>query len=385
MQSQGFSDINYRRRMINSSRQPSIVGTNPYGDYKAGSMNFESMDKRSLAMNTPIEDNNRSFDVYETKNAQAVPFGSHLSPGSTNFIDLHGQDVHYAPSAGIPGSQTLTRPASNYDGFENQAYRPDASTLQARHLHTEDSQKSLWQASSQQTLAMRGTDSVLELKRDINEQMMTVEPAQEHGDDSANTSDSQTTQSTEQEYQTMDQDYQTMDRTFTSPPTTFRPSTASGSHYGSSHNTSQATLQVHQAEHSIPSVPGYAKPFAHPQSGGGTMTRSDIPQRPYDPPPAPPTTGRPVSMAAASSSRSNTNTPRASRVLETSLDSDPHGSGAGRHVRSKSMQFLETNLDEDESESSGLVSNKTTTKLSRSMQLINGSLTVNSSLLETDM
>ena len=389
MQSQGFSDINYRRRMINSSRQPSIVGTNPYGDYKSASMNFESMDKRSLVMNSTIEDN-RSFDVYETKATQIAPFGSHLSPGSTNFIDLHGQDVHYAPSVNMPGAQTLTRPVSNYDGFENQAYRPDTSTMQAHQLHQEDSQRSLWQAASQQTLAMRGADSVLELKRDMNS---SKPGGLEQAEDSANTSES--TQSTEQEYQTMDQDYQTMDRTFTSPNSTFRPSVASNQNNGI---YGQATLQVHQEEHSIPSVPGYAKPFAHSQqqqqTSTNTLSRNEMqqPQRPYDPPPAPPgnpprannnSQARPASMVAASRP---TQTQRASRVLETSLDDDIGAAPqSSRHVRSKSMQFLETNLDEDNDESSGLVNTKTTTKLSRSMQLINGSLTVNSSLLETDM
>ena len=123
--------------MINSSRQPSIVGTNPYGDYKAGSMNFESMDKRSLVMNSTIEDNRSFGDVYEHRPAQVAPFGSHMSPGSTNFIDLHGQEVHYAPGGGATTAQhTMTRPTSTYDGFENQAYRPDNSAMQNQHqLH----------------------------------------------------------------------------------------------------------------------------------------------------------------------------------------------------------------------------------------------------------
>ena len=332
--------------MINSSRQPSIVGTNPYGDYKAGSMNFESMDKRSLVMNSTIEDNRSFGDVYEHRPAQVAPFGSHLSPGSTNFIDLHGQEVHYAPGGGASTAQhsTMTRPVSNYDGFENQAYRPDNGAVQNQHqLHTEDSQKSLWQAASNQTLTLRGADSVLELKRDLASQIDISkgkdQQQQQAGDDSANTSDSQTTQSTEQEYQTMDQDYQTMDRSFTSPPTTFRPSSAY------SHNTSQATLQVHQSDHSIPSVPGYAKPYAHSQAG--TINRNDLPSRPNDPPPEPPsskastTATRPVSMGAQTANgrtatigngRSRGSSVSRQQPLETSLDDDV-GAGSSRHVR----------------------------------------------------
>jgi len=79
-------------------------------------------------------------------------------------------------------------------------------------------------------------------------------------------------------------------------------------------------------------------------------------------------------------------------MLETSLDDPPPLSTSMRHNRSKSMQFLETNLDDDEG--SGLVAQNANSsasggnKLSRSMQLLNGggNLSVNSSLLlETDM
>ena len=356
MQSAGFSDVNYRRKMINSSRQPSIVGTNPYGEYKPNSMSFESLDKRSIALNSTVEDT-RSYDIYEARGSNPAPFGSHLSPGSTNFIDLHGQDVHYAPSG---ARVNATVHSTNYDGFENRAYRPETRQSQ---LHPEDSQKSLWQ-SSQHTL--RDADSVLELKRDLANLELP-----KHEDDAANTSDSQTTQSTDQEYQQMDQDYQTMDRNYASNQSTFRPP----KNYG--HSTT-ATLQLQQPQvNSIPSVPGYAKPFAHQDPHStlrGTMTR-ESPSRPFQPPPDPPssrprseyTPNRPFQPSSAS------------RVLETSMDDPPL-----RHNRSKSMQFLETNLDEDGGEVTGLVSQPA--KLSRSMQLLNGNLSVNSSLLlETDM
>ena len=387
VQSAGFSDINYRRRMINNSRQPSIVGTNPYGDYKASNMSFESIEKRSIAQ-TSVTEENRSFDIYEVRASNPAPFGSHLSPGSTNFIDLHGQEVHYQgqdvhyTQGGGSISATVHRASVNYDGFENQGYRTETRTSQ---FHPQDSQKSLWQAS-QPTLNMREADSVLELKRDLANQF---DPPKHEGEDSANTSDTQTTQSTDQEYQTMDQDYQTMDREYSRNHSTFRP--ASTAIYGHS-NT--ATLQLHQHPqpqqqiHSIPSVPGYAKPFAHPEPnfsaghGRGTLSR-EAPARPFQPPPEPPNP-RPRSEHVPSqnniSAQSSFQQPEPrSRRLESSLDEDP----PLRHSRSKSMQILETNLDEDGGESTGLVNQSA--KLSRSMHGINGNLSVNASLLETDM
>merc|ERR1719228_1294349 len=77
MQSAGFSDINYRRRMISNSRQPSIVGTNPYGDYKVAN-SFDSLEKQSLAMNSNV-DTNGSYDIYGGQNGNHTTLGSHLS------------------------------------------------------------------------------------------------------------------------------------------------------------------------------------------------------------------------------------------------------------------------------------------------------------------
>ena len=83
----------------------------------------------------------------------------------------------------------------------------------------------------------------------------------------------------------------------------------------------------------------------------------------YEPtslPPAPPPTGIP---------------------LETNFDQEPQ-SGQARILRTKSMgEILETNLDED-GDSTPILSNGH----SRSMQLLNsGKLSMNASLLETDM
>merc|ERR1719273_565725 len=231
VQSAGFSDINYRRRMVANSRQPSVVGTNPYGDYK-GTLSMDSFENRSLA-NTSAEDT-RSYDMYEGQNNQ-VPFGSHLSPGSQNFLDRH--EVHYTPGGATNNiNATVHRPGTNFEemAFENRAYRPETRQSQ---MHQEDSQGSLWNTNpDQQNLdnmsvgppgysskpAINSTieqaDSVLDFKRDLANQLAREAASNREAEDSANTSDTQTTQSTDQDYQTMDQDYHTMDK-----QSTFRP------------------------------------------------------------------------------------------------------------------------------------------------------------------
>ena len=403
IQSAGFSDINYRRKMISGSRQPSIVGLQPYAEKRNSS--FDSIEKRSSALNSTIDDTKSAFDLYEAKkNIDPVPFGGHLSPGSQNFMDLHGNDVHYA--SGLTSvSATIHRAGSTYDAFENRAY-----TRQT--MNTEDSQRSLWQAS-QNTLGIREADSMMELKRDLANQFESNggnAHQKQVAAESSNTSD--TTQSTDQEYQVMEQDYQTMererdqDRDYIYSQSTFRPS--SQPIYGHSQTS---TLQLHppqqpQAQqpynnsqqhlNTIPSVPGYAKPFAHQhteQQGAvaqtqnhsrsqhrvpGSLQNRESPPRPFLPPPDPPQPQeRPKSELL---SRSFQRTDPA-RLSDTSTDSErPY------YPRSKSMQILETNLDEDaEDEATELVRQRTG-KLSRSMQLLSeGALSMNSNLLETDM
>ena len=106
--------------MISGSRQPSIVGIQPYAEKRNSS--FDSIEKRSSALNSTIDDTKSAFDLYEAKkNIDPVPFGGHLSPGSQNFMDLHGNDVHYA--SGLTSvSATIHRAGSTYDAFENRAY-----------------------------------------------------------------------------------------------------------------------------------------------------------------------------------------------------------------------------------------------------------------------
>ena len=279
-------------------------------------------------------------------------------------------------------------------------------------MNTEDSQRSLWQAS-QNTLGIREADSMMELKRDLANQFESNggnAHQKQVAAESSNTSD--TTQSTDQEYQVMEQDYQTMererdqDRDYIYSQSTFRPS--SQPIYGHSQTS---TLQLHppqqpQAQqpynnsqqhlNTIPSVPGYAKPFAHQhteQQGAVAQTQNhsrsqhrvpgifqnrESPPRPFLPPPDPPQPQeRPKSELL---SRSFQRTDPA-RLSDTSTDSErPY------YPRSKSMQILETNLDEDaEDEATELVRQRTG-KLSRSMQLLSeGALSMNSNLLETDM
>jgi len=409
--------------MISNSRQPSIVGTNPYGDYKVAN-SFDSLEKQSLAMNSNV-DTNGSYDIYGGQNGNHTTLGSHLSPGSQQFADLH--EVHYAPGGNNNVNATVHIPPSNYEGFENRAYRPETRQSQ---IQQEDSQASLWQNNSQQMDGLnigagppgytsnvaldksRSGDSVLDFKRDLAEQL-----ARQDHDDSTNTSETQTTEATDQEYQIMDQDYQNMerDRDGGYGHSTFRP--PSQNNYSS--NTNTQTLQMRQPQFqqthqssmhnsdTIPSVPGYAKPFAHQngQNGNNASHRGATPNRPYNPPPEPPQQ-RPRSAIANSSHQNIMDLPPA--PIETTFDEpalsslppDPYGqsshsrpsessadesSSNNRIVRTKSMgEILETNFDEV-SDSQPILA-KQSNAHSRSMQLLHsGKLSMNANLLETDM
>ena len=390
MQSAGFSDINYRRRMVSqsNSRAPSIVTSNPYGDYYGDTMEKRALQEASAQL--------QPYNVYNPGSQNVL--GSHVSPGSQNFADLH--DVHYAPG-GSNVAATVHIPPTNYEGFENRAYRPETRQSQ---LPQEDSQASLWQNggealpgyASNSTLANNRTgDSVLDFKRDMAEQM-----ARQDGD-STGASDTQTgsTGTTDQEYQAMDQEYQTMDRPESNyGHSTFRPPSGNYGPQG-------GTLQLHQAQDTIPGVPGYAKPFAQPVGANiGTGQRSAPQQpvhRPFDAPPGPPQS-RPRSVH---SSRQNildlppapqetsfdyepSSLPPApnpsSRPTETNFDEEPAG-GQARIQRTKSVgEILETNLD-DEGDSAPILASQSNGH-SRSMQLLSSAkLSMNASLLETDM
>lgn len=437
--------------VANSSRQPSVVGTNPYGDYK-GTLSMDSMEKNSLALNSSADDT-RSYDIYGGQVAhQGVAFGSHLSPGSQNFLDRH--EVHYAQGGATNNvNATVHRPGSTYDdmAFENRAYRPETRQSQVQQENPETG--SLWHAdglslgppgyssNKVSNVNIEQADSVLDFKRDLANQL-AKEVSGRDPEDSANTSDTQTSQSTDLEYQTMDQDYQTMDRESHyggHNQTSFRP--PSQNVYSS--NVQDQTLplskphltqpSIPQHVETIPSVPGYAKPFAHQngtlnshQNGAinshqngtinslhqngtmnsprqnGTMNSQRGPsQRPYHPPPQPPQQQRPQSEFILRNHQlldADPNRPmetsldplpppppsnQSTRLLETSLDDPPPNS---RHpTRTKSIgALLETNLDEDTS--NPMFSRHHQNGHSRSMSNVNsGNLSLGTSLLESDL
>ena len=404
--------------MISNSRQPSIVGTHPYGDYKVANSYADSYEKSSLAV-TSNNDNAGSYDIYGGQNGNHTTLGSHLSPGSQQFTDLH--EVHYVPGANNNVNATVHMPPSNYEGFENRAYRPETRQSQ---MQPEDSQASLWQSNPQNldglnmgsgppgyssNITLNKTkegDSVLDFKRDLAEQF-----ARQDHDDSTNTSETQTTEATDQEYQTMDQDYQAMERDRESVygHSTFRP--PSQANYSSNTNTQTLPLrqpqfppQVPASMHNvdtIPSVPGYAKPFAHQTSQKSVIDNSNttIPNRignsrPYNNPPEPPQQ-RPKSAMMNPPTHNIIDlkmNPSETNFDDSSLSSLPpppnnadEGALNSRIQRTKSMgEILETNFDDD-SDCQPILA-KQSNAHSRSMQLLNsGKLTMSSNLLETDM
>ena len=339
-----------------NSRQPSIVGTNPYGDYKVPN----AYDTYHKSLNNTIDTTMTSYEMaYGDQQVNTGTLGSHISPNTVQqFNDLH--EVHYVPGGANANTNATVHLPKDYEGFENKAYRPE--TRQSL-LRPEDSQASLWQNGGASQAPAEGLnmavappsynvatnldktkatgDSVLDFKRDLADQL-----GRRGQEDSANTSS--TTEGTEQEYQAMDQEY-----------STFRPQ----SQYGTN------TRSMHSNVETIPSVPGYAQPFGHVQS--------QRPGRPYDRPPEPPAQ-RPRSAVG----RSYQDLPPA--PIETNFDEPepeslppaPKPPTTSRIVRTKSVgEILETNLDDDDG--SPLV--RQSSGHSKSMQAMNDTL------LETDM
>jgi len=256
----------------------------------------------------------------------------------------------------------------------------------------------------------RAGDSVLDFKRDLAEQL-----ARQEQDDSTNTSETQTTEATDQEYQMMDQDqdYQAMDRDRDNGVyghSTFRP--PNQDNYRDNTNTQTLQMRQHQFQppvtasmhnnaDTIPSVPGYAKPFAHqtapqqpPTTNSQATAQRGTNSRPYNPPPQPPQQ-RPRSAMVNHTHQNIMDlepSPTEATVDESSQSSlppPPHpaeeSSQNSRMHRTKSMgEILETNFDDD-SDSQPILA-KQSTAHSRSMQLLHsGKLTMNGNLLETDM
>ncbi len=319
MASTGFSDINYRRRFINN---PSRTGTITSQYRQQNGSSFDSLaEKRSLALHSSAEDDLRSYDAYNTNpmpgGAGVVGgLGSHLSPsgGRASFTDMH--EVHYAgqqPVAAFGQQQDTSATVhsiSGYDiSYDNAAYRPDT-----RQSNGQDPASALWQRGPNQSVSQgppgyqpkqNRPDSVSEMKRELKETLNSSDDAED-----LNTTASESSSSGGDHQANAGNDYQTMYES-----STFRPSPSSPQRQQQQPQRQQQTPR----SDIIPSVPGYAKPFAH----------TTAPQRPFQPPPAPP-------LEDARSRRP---------LLETSLDED----SLQQPQRTRSVgHILETDLDADE-------------------------------------
>ena len=351
MASTGFSDVNYRRRIVAQNKTATIVSSNSVqrgGAGRGGS--FDSLsEKRSVGgLNSTVEEELRSsFDAYDAHTMSTHPMpslGSHLSPngGQQTFADMH--EVHYAPNG---SSYNFNTGATVHSQFDNAAYRPGSRTpLNASVYGASSIGPPGYPPSS------RAEDSVLNLKQELKDQL-------DNEDTTPTVTTSEETSSSRSSdgghpaaAAPHDHDYQTMDRT----TSTFRPSPQP------IHKRSLPSVPP------IPSDPGYARPFAHTTSG--------LP-RPPDPPPTPPTESPPRSR-----SRGYYDPP-----LETSLDDDTTALNAvNRGRRSRSVgQMLETNFD-DEQPSTSVQEN---TPLNNHSRSLGGSgvfkLSLGEAPLETDM
>ena len=303
----------------------------------AGATSYDSLavDKRSLALNSTLDDDLRSYDVFEAHNPMPGGvvsmrpsvsnggLGSHLSPsgGHASFVDMH--DVHRPPANAV---SLAPYGASGYDtSYDNGAYRPD--TRQSNH-----DTALLWRRGSTDLAVSQGPpgysskpslrpDSVADMKRELRETIDRSPSGTEAEELNTTTSD---TSSSGNEQRPVNSEYQTMDRSLYET-STFRPQQQIPMQSPSGRSlppppatpSSPTTTRPSFGEGAttIPSVPGYAKPYAHTGA-----------QRPFEPPPEPPGSRRPL--------------------LETSLDED---AALNRPQRSRSVgQMLETNFDEDE-------------------------------------
>ena len=164
-------------------------------------------------------------------------------------------------------------------------------------------------------------DSVADMKRELK-QRLEVETSS--SPDETNTTTSETgseTNAVSAATVAAGGEYQTMERSPLYESSTFRP--AEG-------RRALPTTPPASDQQTIPSVPGYAKPYA----------------RPFQPPPDPPASKPPRSFNYAPDPRDPD--PRRPLLLETSLDDDTLTRRQKQPVRSRSVgQILETNLDDD--------------------------------------
>lgn len=314
MASTNFSDVNYRRRLY---QQPNGGGANRI----VTNSSYDTLaEKRSLALNSTADDDLRSYEVFEAHNATSTnPFGSHLSPNQSQqtFADMH--TVHYSPSDGTASQSQYFQtngtvretPVPTYD---NSAFRPDSSA--GNHIQNSPwaNMSNTWGTNSRMPDETPYTTSSFGTQPRQGAQERMPNNAGEHEDRNPFHGD-------------MDSSRRASAANLLDPNPFDGPNTST---FDS--NTNRSTFKVgdrdpHESAYSgnIPSVPGYAQPYAHLD-------------RPSDPPPSPPS---PEKKAVNPPPK-----PDRSHLLYTSLDEGM----ASRPTRSRSVdQILETNLDSDSS------------------------------------
>ncbi len=187
-------------------------------------------------------------------------------------------------------------------------------------------------------------DSVADMKRELKERLAgsnrgsRISPQDSGGEDDLNTTGTTSDASSDPQADRGTGEYQTMD-SHKGPYETFRPSptTPAGAVPSAGRSPFGSRALPETPSETIPSVPGYARPFATPT---GTA------QRPFQPPPSPPRS-RPPAAAAAAASAARSRRP----LLETSLDDnfDNADNGPPHPPRTRSAgHILETNLDDDD-------------------------------------
>ena len=191
-----------------------------------------------------------------------------------------------------------------------------------------------------------GADSVMDLKRELRQKQQQQQHTDEDTPPTSSTSESSSSRTSSEQGESIDRqedvnhDYQTMDRSYYEAASTFRPQQPAAINTATPRPTPYGrSLPKIPANESmtIPSVPGYAKPFAHISMGRGNLP----------PPPAPPSSSPPPPW----NSRPSGELSHSTRLLETSLDDDNDvrarmDTAERVRLRSRSMgQILETNFD----------------------------------------
>ncbi|XP_040574739.1 protein bark beetle [Lepeophtheirus salmonis] len=114
--STGFTDVNYRKRILSNSKDGNMVSTSPYGpgitptatinpsSRNTGNNSYDSLaDKPSLGLNSTADDEIQSYEIYEAQNNRPQPsassqryFGNNFSPNYQPKTFAESHDVHYS-------------------------------------------------------------------------------------------------------------------------------------------------------------------------------------------------------------------------------------------------------------------------------------------------